>query len=88
MQVMAGRMLGARPAELLSACAPAVGAGIAGAASAAVAAALVPGEDLPRLVVALAAAGLAAVTVLAVSPRTRRELIALVPRRMRLGQGA
>ena len=88
MQVIAGRMLGARPAELLSACAPAVGAGIAGAACAAVAAALVPGEDLPRLVVALAAAGLAAVTVLAVSPRTRRELISLAPRRIRPGRAA
>jgi lipopolysaccharide exporter len=88
MQVMAGRMLGARPLELLSACAPAVGAGIVAAGCAALVAAVVPGDDVVRLAAGLAAAGMAGGAVLLVSPGSRRELLALAPRRLRTLRGA
>jgi lipopolysaccharide exporter len=88
MQALAGRVLGARPAELLSACAPAVGAGIVAGACAALVAALVPGDDLVRLSAGLAAAALSGVGVLVVSPRTRREVMSLIPRRTPAGRSA
>ncbi len=82
MQSVAGRLLGVGPAQLLSACAPAVGAGILAAGCAALVAAFVPGGDLVRLLSGLAAAAAAAAAILlGLSPMTRRDLWSLFPRR-------
>jgi lipopolysaccharide exporter len=89
MQLLCGRLLGVPAGRLLGACAPAVGAGIAAAAGAWVVAGLVPGGDLLKLVAGVATAGaVAAGVLLGLSPSTRRELRALLPRRFAVGRSA
>jgi len=88
MQVIAGRVLGIRPVQLLVACAPAVSGGVAAAACAAVTAALVPGSDLVRLVAGLAAAAVvAAVILLGLSAQTRRDLRSVLRRGAEVSPG-
>ena len=81
MQVVAGRLLGASPTQLLSAFAPAILAGIVAAACAGLAGALVPGGDVVKLAAALAAAAAATGILVGLSPTTRRELRSVIPRR-------
>jgi lipopolysaccharide exporter len=89
MQVVAGRLLGARAVNLLAACMPAIGAGVAAATCAALVASLVPGGDLVRLLAGLAAAAVTAAGVLlGLSPGTRRDLRTLIPRGAPAGRSA
>jgi lipopolysaccharide exporter len=83
MQLLGGRLLGIRPLKLVAASAPAVGAGITAGLCAAFAAALVPGDELIRLLAGLAAGAVGAAGVLlGLSPQMRRDLRSLIPRRV------
>jgi lipopolysaccharide exporter len=88
MQLAAGRLLRIRVVHQLAACAPAVSAGVASAACAALVAALAPGGDVVKLLWGLATAAVVASGVLALSPGTRRDLRSLIPRRVATDRGA
>jgi lipopolysaccharide exporter len=89
MQLVCGRLLGVPAGRLLAACAPAVTAGVAAAAGAAVVAGLTPAGDLVKLIAGVATAGVvSAVILLGLSTSTRRELRALLPRRIAVGRSA
>jgi PST family polysaccharide transporter len=89
MQLVGGRLLGVRAIDLLKACGPAVVAGTVAAITAGLAAVAVPGGDRVRLAAGLLVAGVVAVAVLLGGSRgTRRDLRALLPRRVAAEEGA